>query len=131
MKVISNNALEIYKLPGLLHKTLSNKHSGSQKFEVWRQIIKGQSSTPVHKHDCDETIVVIRGEGECLCDDRRFQFSADQTLIFPANSVHQIINTGQQELEILATLSMSPVIVKTKDGERIPLPWDADKSLGK
>ncbi len=131
MKVISNNALEIYKLPGLLHKTLSNKHSGSQKFEVWRQIIKGQSSTPVHKHDCDETIVVIRGEGECLCDDRRFQFSADQTLIFPANSVHQIINTGQQELEILATLSMSPVIVKTKEGERIPLPWDADKSLGK
>ena len=131
MKVISNNALEIYKLPSLLHKTLSNKHSGSQKFEVWRQIIKGQSSTPAHKHDCDETIVVIRGEGECLCDDRRFQFSADQTLIFPANSVHQIINTGQQELEILATLSMSPVIVKTKEGERVPLPWDADKSLGK
>ena len=93
--------------------------------------MKGQSSTPAHKNDCDETIVVIRGEGECLCDDRRFQFSADKTLIFPANSVHQFLNTGQQELEILATLSMSPVIVQTKEGDRIPLPLDADKSLGK
>ena len=130
MKVISNNNLEMYTLPGLLHKTLSNKHNGGQEFEVWKQIIEGKSTTPVHKHDCDETIVVLRGEGECLCDGKRFQFSADQTLIFPANSVHQIINTGREELEILATLSMSPVIVKTQDGERIPLPWDADKSLG-
>ena len=55
MKVISNNDLEIHKLPGLLHKTLSNKHNGGQEFEVWKQIIKGQSSTPVHKHNCDET----------------------------------------------------------------------------
>ena len=83
MKVIANNDLEMYKLPGLLHKTLSNKHSGGQEFKVWKQIIEEQSTTPVHKHDCDETIIILRGEGECLCDGKRFQFSADQTLIFP------------------------------------------------
>ena len=71
MKVISNNDLEMFKLPGLLHKTLSNKHNGGQEFEVWKQIIEGKSTTPVHKHDCDETIVVLRGEGECLCDGKR------------------------------------------------------------
>jgi len=45
MKVISNNNLEMYKLPGLLHKTLYNKHNGGQEFEVWKQIIEVKSTT--------------------------------------------------------------------------------------
>ena len=126
MQIISNDELKTHELPGLVHKTLSNKHNRGQQFEVWKQTIKGESSTPVHKHDCEETIVILQGLGECWCDGEKFEFSANQTLLFPPNSVHQIINTGKEDLEIIATLSMSPVIVETKDGSRIPLPWDAD-----
>lgn len=126
MQVISHQNIKTHELPGLVHKTLCNRHNGNQKFEVWQQTIKGTSSTPVHKHDCEEVIVILSGKGHCFSDDEQFDFSADQTLIIPANAVHQIINTGKEDLEILATLSMSPVVVQTRDGSRLALPWDAD-----
>ena len=51
-------------------------------------------------------------------------FEADQTLILSPNVVHQICNTGDEDLHILATLAMAPVAVETGSGEPLPLPWD-------
>ena len=128
MQVISHDTLKTHKLPGLIHQTLSSKQNGNKRFEVWKQTISGESATPVHKHNCEEVIVILKGAGECWCEGKRYQFQSDQTLVFPPNVIHQIINTGKDDLEIMATLSMSPVIVETEEGGRLPLPWDTDRS---
>ena len=73
-------------------------------------------------------IVILKGKGECLCEGRSFEFETNETLLIPPNAVHQIINTGKEDLNILATLSMSPVVVETAEGARLTLPWDADES---
>ncbi|MEQ8234408.1 MAG: cupin domain-containing protein [Gammaproteobacteria bacterium] len=124
MNVNHNAALEVHHLPGLEHRTLAGARDGLQGFEVWRQTITAHAATPVHRHDCEEVIVIFSGTGVCHCEGREFHFKADDTLVIPANVVHQICNTGDTALEIMATLAMSPVKVETADGAPLPLPWD-------
>ncbi len=124
MNVNHNAALEVHHLPGLEHRTLAGARDGLKSFEVWRQTIAPHAATPVHRHDCEEVIVIFSGEGVCHVEGREHTFKADDTLVIPANVVHQICNTGDTDLNIMATLAMSPVQVETGEGTPLPLPWD-------
>ena len=125
MHVNNNAASPRHQLPGLEHQTLAGAQDGLKSFEVWRQTIAPQAVTPVHRHDCEEVIVILGGSGVCKFEDRELPFKADQTLVIPPNVVHQICNDGMEDLYILATLAMSPVKVETADGAALPLPWYA------
>ena len=124
MQVNHNQDAEVHNLPGLEHQTLAGRKDGMQQFEVWRQTIAAGAATPVHKHDCEEVIVIFSGEGVCHCEGSDFHFKADDTLMIPPSVAHQIVNTGTTELKIMATLSMAPVRVETATGETMALPWD-------
>lgn len=124
MQVNHNDAAEVHELPGLVHQTLAGCRDGVRDFEVWRQTIAAGAATPVHKHDCEEAIVIFSGSGVCYCEGREFPFKADDTLLIPPGVVHQIVNSGDEPLNIMATLSMSPVRVETEDGQHMALPWD-------
>ena len=79
----------------------------------------------MHKHDCEEVIVIFEGEGACVFENgNREPFAADQTVIVTPNVVHKLCNTGDGPLRLMASLSMSPVRVETPEGEAMPLPWD-------
>ncbi len=125
MHVNHNPAAKMHSLPGLEHQTLAGADDGLKSFEVWRQTIAPLATTPVHRHDCEEVIVILGGSGVCKFEDRELPFKADQTLVIPANVVHQICNDGTEDLYILATLAMAPVKVETADGAAMPLPWYA------
>ena len=124
MNVNHNEQLEVHHLPGLEHRTLAGARDGLNSFEVWRQTIEAHAATPVHRHDCEEVIVIFSGQGVCRSEAGDIAFKADDTLVIPANQVHQICNTGDTDLNIMATLAMSPVRVETEDGEHMALPWD-------
>jgi mannose-6-phosphate isomerase-like protein (cupin superfamily) len=125
MHVNHNPAVPKHNLPGLEHQTLAGRQDGLNSFEVWRQTISPNAVTPVHRHDCEEVIVILGGSGVCKFEDRELPFKADQTLVIPPNVVHQICNNGSEDLYIIATLAMSPVKVETADGAAMPLPWYA------
>lgn len=124
MQVNHNANTEVHNLPGLEHQTLAGRKDGLQQFEVWRQTIDAKAATPVHKHDCEEVIVIFSGQGVCHCEGQDFHFKADDTLMIPPNVAHQIVNTGEEPLQIMATLSMAPVRVETAEGDHMALPWD-------
>jgi mannose-6-phosphate isomerase-like protein (cupin superfamily) len=125
MHVNQHTALPKLNLPGLEHQTLACQRDGLKSFEVWRQTIGPHATTPVHCHDCEEVIVILSGQGECRFENKVLPFKADETLVIPSSVVHQICNTSDQDLNILATLAMSPVRVRTAEGAPMPLPWDA------
>ena len=79
--------------------------------------------TPVHRHDCEEVIVILTGSGICEIEGRISSFGANTTVIVPANVIHRITNTGTEEMVLIGTLGMAPVVVETPEGARIPLPW--------
>ena len=123
MTVIQNAALPRSGLPGIDHVTLAGGEHGLEALSVWKQSIAAGSATPPHRHDCEEVVLVTAGRGELQIDGAVQKFGADTTLVIPRNVLHQIVNTGDTPLEIVAAFSVSPVEAFFPDGERIELPW--------
>ena len=123
MAVYSNSTLIPNVLAGLAHRTLAGPEHGLKDVEIWSQSIDAQAATPPHRHDCEEVAVVLDGEGTLAMSGEETHFTAGDTVIIPRNEVHQIFNTGQSVLRLLAVLSMAPVCAEFPDGTRIDLPW--------
>ena len=50
---------------------------------------------PLHGHkDVEEALFILQGEGEAWVDGERAPFTVGDAVMFPANSKHQIRNTG-------------------------------------
>jgi mannose-6-phosphate isomerase-like protein (cupin superfamily) len=111
--------LPVFELPGLQHRTLCAEAG----LEVWKQRLLPGAATPMHRHDCVEVVVVVAGSGVVEGPDGERGFSAPATLLLAPGEVHQIRNTGAQDMEVVATLAMGPVRVETPQGEPIALPW--------
>lgn len=123
--VLTHANIDTFHLPGLEHQTLANLGSGTYTMEIWRQSLAAGAVTPWHRHICEEVITVLKGHGECRLQNRSLPFGPDSTLIVESDVTHQIVNTGDEPLELFAVLGMTPVIVQDPSGMPMPLPWDA------
>lgn len=124
MPIHAHATIDALALPGLVHQTLAGPRDGLRDLEVWMQTIAPGAGTPVHAHDCEEVIVVLRGSGECELEGKVETFGPGSTIIVPRGAVHRITNTGSDEMFAVAALGASPVTVTTAEGERMHLPWD-------
>jgi mannose-6-phosphate isomerase-like protein (cupin superfamily) len=125
MSIIRNDELPLHQLPGLIHRTVAGHVQGVSSMEVWHQIMAPGAETPVHRHACEEVILVLSGSGQFTLEGEVSDFQANSTLIVPFDAVHQITNTGQEELVLVAALGTAPVRVRTATGDPLPLPWQA------
>ena len=125
MPVIQNADLEVFELPGITHRTVAGHRQAVQSMEVWTQTIAPGAATPVHRHACEEVIVILTGSGECTIDGVTTAFGPRSTLILESDVVHQIVNTSDQDMQLVAALGMAPVRVRTAEGEHLPVPWEA------
>jgi mannose-6-phosphate isomerase-like protein (cupin superfamily) len=125
MPVIDNTSVKAFNLPGLNHQTFAGSEHGLKHLEVWGQVIEAGSGTPVHRHACEEAIVVLEGSGTLTINGEESRFGPNSTLIIPADAVHQIVNSGSARMVIVAALSMAPVQVRHADNQAMPLPWQA------
>jgi mannose-6-phosphate isomerase-like protein (cupin superfamily) len=125
MPVIDNQAVKNFALPGLNHRTFAGPEHGLKNLEVWGQVIDAGAGTPVHRHACEEAIVILEGSGTLTINGEESQFGPNSTLIIPADAVHQIVNSGTTPMVIVAALSMAPVAVRHTDNQAMPLPWQA------
>jgi mannose-6-phosphate isomerase-like protein (cupin superfamily) len=106
-----------------LHQTLAGQNDGLKGMEVWMQTIEPGGETPVHYHDCEEVIVIWQGSGRASIKGKNTEFGPNYTLIIAPEVVHQIVNTGNEEMFLIAAFSSTPAKVFTPDGEEMSLPW--------
>jgi quercetin dioxygenase-like cupin family protein len=125
MPVINNTKLREFNLPGLNHRTFAGPEHGMKNLEVWGQVIEAGAATPVHCHSCEEAIVILEGSGTLTINGEETEFGANSTLIIPADAVHQIANSGDSKMVLIAALSAAPVKVRHGDNQPMPLPWQA------
>jgi quercetin dioxygenase-like cupin family protein len=130
MAIIEDSQLRVHALPGLEHRTVGGAEQGVRSLEVWKQTLAPGAATPMHRHACDEVIVVLSGHGEVTVNGERHEFGPDTTLVVEPDAVHQLVNTGSEPMLLVAALGMAPVRVRTESGDRIPLPWDAPDPVG-
>lgn len=124
MTVLSQADIETFQLPGIAHQTLANLTRGTYTMEIWRQTLAAGAVTPWHRHACEEVVVVLSGRGECRTSNHTETLTANATLIVESDSVHQLANTGDEPMELLAVLGMTPVTVLDAAGHLLELPWD-------
>jgi mannose-6-phosphate isomerase-like protein (cupin superfamily) len=127
MPVVNNTSLPNFALPGLDHRTLAGPDNGMKNLEVWGQTIAAGAGTPVHRHACEEAIVILEGSGTLTVNGEQTSFGPNSTLIIPADAVHQIVNSGNINMVLIAALSMAPVRVRHEDNHAMPLPWQTSK----
>src|SRR5208337_3650762 len=104
MPVVENSKVQEFALPGLTHRTVGGKDGGVKSMEVWQQTIAPGAATPVHRHACEEVIVILTGAGTLTIDGETTAFGPNSTLIIPNDVVHQIVNTSADEMNLVATL---------------------------
>ena len=125
MNIHSNSALVPEALPGLAHRTLAGPEHGLRAIEVWSQCIDANGATPPHRHDCEEVVIVLDGEGTVTTQGAETRFKSGDTIILSPNEVHQLANTGQGPLRVIGVFGMAPVRAEFPDGTPIALPWQA------
>ncbi len=123
MPVIDHSKLKTYDVPGIKHQVVAGQEQGVKTMEVWLQTIEPGGRTPLHCHDCEEVIVAVRGSGRVTIAGETIDFGHNSTLIFPPNVVHEIINTGNEDLFLVEALGMAPVRLKSADGTPVHRPW--------
>ncbi|HVF74671.1 MAG TPA: cupin domain-containing protein [Acidimicrobiales bacterium] len=79
---------------------------------------------PLHRHDVDEAIYVIDGEGEYRLGDHVEAVATGDTVFIPAGTPHGTRNTGQRPLHIHAVFPQTTV--KMEMLERNPAPGTED-----
>jgi len=127
MPVVNNSSLPEFNLPGLNHRTFAGPEHGMKNLEVWGQVIEPGAATPVHRHACEEAIVILEGSGTLMIEGKTTAFGPNSTLIIPPDVIHQISNTGEARMVIIAALAAAPVKVRHADDAAMPLPWQAGR----
>lgn len=125
LAVIDNSTIQQFTLPGIVHQTLAGQKDGLKGTEVWMQTIEPGGETPVHYHDCEEVIVILQGSGRVSIEGKNTGFGPNTTLIIPPEEVHQVVNSGNEVVFLIAAFSSTPVRVFTPEGDEMPLPWQA------
>lgn len=123
--IVDNSKLETLDLPGIRHQTVAGHAQGVKTMEVWQQVMAPGAATPVHRHTCEEVVLVLSGSGTCTVGGRGFEFGPNSTLILEPDVVHQIVNTSSEDMHLVAALTMAPVRVTTEGGEPLHVPWEA------
>ncbi len=125
MPVVNNDSQHEFALPCLNRRTLAGPAHGMKSLELWGQTIEAGAATPVHRHACEEAIVILEGRGRLTIEGEDTEFGPNSTLLIPADVVHQIINSGNTPMKLIGALNASSVKVRHADNRPMPLPWQA------
>ncbi len=81
------------------------------------------ASIPLHKHNCEESVVVLEGEAICEIDGVQHRLSANDTTWLPAEVPHRFINaSGTERMRIFwtyASIHANRTIIATGDTRSI------------
>jgi mannose-6-phosphate isomerase-like protein (cupin superfamily) len=81
----------------------SNNHLKSAYFEMMTHgFLSAKKEFDWHKHEnVEEVMVVLKGSGNVFDKDGVYSYSIGDVFIFPSNIMHKIVNTGEDESEMI------------------------------
>lgn len=110
VRVVNIKDIETQHLPGRDLTWLVTKETiGAEKLSIAiMDCPAGAVVRPLHSHrDIEEIILILEGEGEAWVDGETAPFKKGDAVLFPANSKHQVRNTGNTSV-ITASIFSAP-----------------------
>ena len=88
MLIIQHNTRPLEVLPRGRRRILASRDLGATATCVFEQWLPAEGYIPLHYHDVEEVVVIMRGELEVTLADELQLAAAATTLIIPAGAVH-------------------------------------------
>ena len=123
MPIIENALRQVFTLPCMKHQTLASASDSLKQLEVWMQTLEPGAATPPHYHECEEVLVILKGAGQFSTAGESRDFGPGTTLVAAPKVVHQVTNSGKEQMLLLAVFSETPARAFSPNGNVILLPW--------
>jgi quercetin dioxygenase-like cupin family protein len=123
MNVLRESDLTYIETPGANATAgIATASRGAQEVSVIRQRQQPGGGNPPHTHDREEVMLVTEGSVEVRIGDDTVRLQAGDTLVVPAQTLHQLANSGETEA---AWLLIAPAGVGFfhANGERADPVW--------
>jgi quercetin dioxygenase-like cupin family protein len=118
--LIRNPSIPASGTPGMFAGGLATPRLGATKVSVIRQRQEPGAINPLHSHNREEVMVQLAGTVLILVEDERVELTPGDTLIVPANTLHQIENTGQVAAEWLLIAPTGVQFFRASGEEVVP-----------
>ena len=103
MPIIEHDTRPLEVLPRGRRRMLASRDLGAMATCVFEQWLPPEGYIPLHYHDVEEVVVIIRGELEVTLADELQLAAAATTLVIPAGAVHGMRPTSDSgEVYLLA-----------------------------
>lgn len=96
--------------------------SGARQIEMWRGRMEAGAATPPHRHSGEEVVLILSGSGRATVEGQEVRYTTGDTLILPANAVHQIF--AESDSEFVSAMPLGDTVA-LPDGTVMNLPWRA------
>ena len=103
MPIIHNEARPLEILPRGRRRILASRELGATATCVFEQWLAAEGYIPLHYHDVEEVVLILRGELEVTLAGQQQLVAAGSTLVIPAGEVHGMRPTANSgEVYLLA-----------------------------
>jgi len=117
-------AIDAGRLRGLRHRTVIDGRRGSSALALWHEEHLPGFLVPLHRHDCEEIITVVRGEILAIVGDRHAIVRPDESILIPAGELHGFEVVSAEPVKLVALFASANPRVFRQDGAEAPPPWE-------
>ena len=96
--------------PGQLVREVVGEAQGSSSLSMQHFEVEPGGVTPLHRHDVDEALLVLRGRLRVRIGDEWSLVQAGDVCLFPADTPHGFVGTGDGVSEILVVFPIPAAI---------------------
>ena len=88
MPIIQHDTRPLEVLPRGRRRILASRDLGAATTCVFEQWLPPEGYIPLHYHDVEEVVVIMRGELDVTLADKQQRVAAATTLVIPAGAMH-------------------------------------------
>ncbi len=101
---VPNKKVEEEQAKGLYVRWLISKDDGADNFAMRLFEVEPGGQTPLHSHDWEHEVFVLKGTASVTCGDSETQVKRGYTLFIPPNVIHCFKNAGRGQLSFLCLI---------------------------
>ena len=120
--VTHSEEIPVHELSGNRLRGLATPSRGSSDIAMWNHSVAPGAASPPHRHDHDQVIYVLSGEGRVVVGDDDFPVAAGDVIVAPAEIPHQVLAAPDQGLDTIVAM-LTALRTFRPDGSEIDQPW--------
>jgi quercetin dioxygenase-like cupin family protein len=123
MSIIKSTNTETFEVQGNRMTKLIAPSTGATEVMAWRAQLSAGATSPPHRHDVEEVIVVLAGSCTAKIDGVEHTLSAGDACVIPPNTLHQVINTTDAPWECITAMKVGARFIRPDGNETPTPPW--------